>query len=145
MIGGCTGSSSGALSVFRWQVLIVAITTAVRRLHSPNRLVIARYDGKRLDDDTLNPLMFYFFGYIFITGILTVALSMTGVDFKSSVFGVWTSINNIGFALGPLATRTGTMVDYNDAAIWIMSLAMLLGRLGLLAILVVVLPRFWRN
>lgn len=145
MIGGCTGSSSGALSVFRWQVLIVAITTAVRRLHSPNRLVIARYDGKRLDDDTLNPLMFYFFGYIFITGILTVALSMTGVDFESSVFGVWTSINNIGFALGPLATRTGTMVDYNDAAIWIMSLAMLLGRLGLLAILVVVLPRFWRN
>ncbi|WP_415183339.1 TrkH family potassium uptake protein [Phaeovulum sp.] len=145
MIGGCTGSSSGSLSVFRWQALGAAIRAAVQQLHSPHRLVMPRYDGKTLGDDVLNPLMMYFTGYILTLGTLSVAVSMTGVDMTSALFAIWTSLGNIGYALGPMTARTGTMIDFNDAATWVMTLAMLLGRLGLLAILVVFLPRFWRG
>lgn len=145
MSGGCTGSSSGSLSVFRVQVVLSAIYTAIRQLHSPNRVVVPRYDGKPLDEATMGPLILHVTGYILTQGIVAVLISMTGVDFSSALFASWGAIGNIGFGVGPTVAPTGTMVDYNDLATWLMSLSMLLGRLGLLAILVLVLPRFWRD
>lgn len=145
LVGGCTGSSSGALSVFRVQVVLAAIGAAIRQLHSPNRVVIPRYDGKPLDEATMGPLILHVTSYILTLGLLSVAMSMTGVDFTSALFAIWSAIGNIGFTVGPMAATTGTMVDFNDASTWIMSLAMLLGRLGMLAIFVLVMPRFWRE
>ena len=83
--------------------------------------------------------------YIFIIGVLSTAMTLFGVDPVSSLFAVWQAIGNIGYGYGPLIARTGTFVDFPTAAIWIMTLAMILGRLGLLAILVLVLPSFWRR
>lgn len=145
MIGGCTGSSSGALSVFRIQVVLATIGAAIRQLHSPHRIVPPRYDGKALDEATLGPLMLHVSGYILTLGVLSVALAMAGCDFTSALFAIWGCLGNIGFAVGPMVARTGTMVDFNDASTWIMSAAMLLGRLGMLAIFVLLLPRFWRD
>lgn len=144
LIGGCTGSSSGALSVFRWQALGAVIRTSVRRLHAPHRVILPRLGGKLLEDDVLSSLILYFTGYILALGVLSVGISMTGADFVSALFAVWGALGNIGYGIGPLTERTGTMADFNDAAIWLMTLAMLLGRIGMLAILVVFLPRFWR-
>jgi len=145
LIGGCTGSSSGALSVFRVQVVLSVIRAAIRQLHSPHRVVQPRYDGKTLDEETLGPLMLHVSGYILTLGVLSVLMSMAGVDLTSSLFAIWGCLGNIGFGLGPMVARTGTMVDFNDTATWIMILAMLLGRLGMLAIFVLFLPRFWRD
>ena len=145
LIGGCTGSSSGALSVFRVQVVLSALSAAIRQLHSPNRVVQPRYDGKPLDEATMGPLMLHVSGYILTLGVLSVAMSMAGVDFTSALFAIWGCLGNIGFGVGPMVARTGTMVDFNDASTWIMSVAMLLGRLGMLAIFVLFLPRFWRD
>lgn len=145
LIGGCTGSSSGALSVFRVQVVLSAISAAIRQLHSPNRVVQPRYDGKPLDEATMGPLMLHVSGYILTLGVMSVLMSMAGVDFTSALFAIWGCLGNIGFGVGPMVARTGTMVDFNDAATWIMAAAMLLGRLGMLAIFVLFLPRFWRD
>lgn len=145
MIGGCSGSSSGAISVFRWQLFGAALKASIRRLYSPNRIAPAQYGGQTLSEDVIQPLMLYFTGYVLVSGLSAQAISMTGVDFTSALFGTWTSIGNIGYGIGPIVNRTGTMVDFNDAATWIMSLDMLLGRLGLLAIFVILLPKFWRN
>ena len=145
LIGGCTGSSSGALSVFRVQVVLSALSAAIRQLHSPNRVVQPRYDGKPLDEATMGPLMLHVSGYILTLGVLSVAMSMAGVDFTSALFAIWGCLGNIGFGVGPMVARTGTMVDFNDASTWIMSVGMLLGRLGMLAIFVLFLPAFWRD
>ena len=71
-------------------------------------------------------------------------MTLVGVDTESALFAAWTSIGNIGYGYGPLVARTGTFIDFPDAAKWLMIVAMLMGRLGLLAIFVLVLPRFWR-
>ena len=70
-------------------------------------------------------------------------MTLVGVDTECALFAVWTSLGNIGYGYGPLVERTGTFIDFPDAAIVLMIIAMLMGRLGLLAIFVVVLPRFW--
>lgn len=144
LIGGCSGSSSGALSVFRVQVAWAAVGSQIARIQSPERIAPVRYGGRRVEDETINALMLYVTGYILILGVLTVGMSLVGVDMISALFAIWTSLGNIGYGYGPLLAETGTFRDFPDSAKWLMTLAMLLGRLGLLAVLVVALPSFWR-
>jgi trk system potassium uptake protein TrkH len=144
LIGGCSGSSSGALSVFRVQVAWAAVQAQIARIHLPDQIAPVRYAGRRVEDETINALMLYVTGYLLILGVLSVAMTLTGVDMVSALFGIWTSIGNIGYGYGDMTLATGTFRDFPDAAKWLMTLAMLLGRLGLLAVLVVVLPAFWR-
>ena len=145
VIGACSGSSAAGLSVFRVQVAAAALSAQLRQIASPSRVVKVKYDGRVVGDDVISGLILFITGYVFLLGLLTVVMTLFGVDVISALWGVWTAIGNVGFGFGPLVARTGTFIDYPDAAIWIMTLAMLLGRLGLLAVLVMFLPRFWRD
>jgi trk system potassium uptake protein len=145
LIGGCSGSSSGALTVFRVQVLMAALISNVKMIGSPSRVVQVRYDGRRVDDEVINALILYVTSYILVIGVMTVLLTLTGSDPVSALFATWTSIGNIGYGYGDMVARTGTFMDFTDAAKWIMIVTMIMGRLGLLTILLLVLPRFWRD
>lgn len=145
VIGACSGSSAAGLSVFRVQVAGAVLAAQIRRIALPSRVIVVKYDGQNVEEDVINGLILFITGYVMLLGLLSVAVTLTGVDMYSAVWAIWTTIGNVGYSFGPLVARTGTFVDYPNAAIWMMSLAMILGRLGLLAILVVLLPRFWRS
>jgi trk system potassium uptake protein len=144
VIGGCTSSSSGALSVFRVQVTFAAIRSRIRILHSPHRQEPVRYDGRTVDDDALGAIILHLTSYIFLIGVLSVILNFNGIDMQSAFFAVWTSIGNIGFGFGAQIARTGTFVDFPTFSKWVLIFTMIMGRLGLLAVLILILPRFWR-
>ncbi len=145
LIGGCSGSSSGALTVFRVQIALKVLGREVRRIGNPNGVEAIKYDGRTVQEDVINAMIMFVSGYIVILGVLSVGMTLFGVDSVSAMFGVWQAMGNIGYGYGPLVARTGTFVDFPPGAIAIMTLAMILGRLGLLAILVLVLPGFWRR
>lgn len=144
-IGGCSGSSSGALTVFRVQIALKFLAREVRRIDNPNRIDPVKYDGRTVGEDVLNAVMMFVFSYILIVGLLSTAMTLTGVDSVSALFAVWQAMGNIGYGFGPLMARTGTFVDFPPAAIAIMTFAMILGRLGLVALLLLLLPAFWRR
>lgn len=144
-IGACSGSSAAGLSVFRVQLAMAALRQQILMIGSPNQVEIVKYQGRTVEMDVLNALIMFFSGYIVILGVMIVAMSFLGVDTVSAVFAVWTSLGNVGYGFGPLVERTGTFIDFPAGAKAIMTLAMLLGRLGLLSILVLVLPSFWRR
>lgn len=143
IIGGCSGSSSGALSVFRVQLCLRAIGYQLRRIQNPHGIHRIKYEGRSVAPDVIDALILFVTGYVLTMGVLAVALSLTGVDPVSALFAAWTTLGNIGYGYGPLVARTGTFIDFPDPAIWLMILAMILGRLGLLTLLVLMLPRFW--
>ncbi len=145
VIGACSGSSAAGLSVFRVQLAMAALRREVRRIGNPSSVDPVKYDGRTVDEDVLNALILFISGYILLLGVMSVAMTMLGVDPVSALFAAWTALGNIGYGFGPLVQRTGTFIDFPQGAIWIMTLAMILGRLGLLAILVLVLPSFWRR
>ena len=145
VIGGCSGSSSGGLTVFRVQVAASALALQIRKIANPSSVDVVKYQGRTVDEDVMSAIILFITGYIVIIGVLSVAMTLVGVDPVSAIFGIWTSIGNIGYGFGPMVARTGTFVDFPPAAIMIMTLTMILGRLGLLAILVLVLPAFWRR
>jgi trk system potassium uptake protein TrkH len=145
IIGACAGSSAAGVTVFRAQIAFAALVQQVRQIVTPGRVAPVKYDGRTVEPDVIDALVLYISGYVLTLGVMSVAMTLTGVDPMSSLFAVWTALGNIGYGFGPLVERTGTFVDFNDAAKWIMTLSMLLGRLGLLAIFVLVLPQFWRR
>lgn len=144
MIGGCTSSSSGALSVFRVQVTFAAIRSRILTLHSPHRLAPVRYGGRSVDDDAIGAIILHLTSYIFLIGVMSVVLNFEGIDLESAFFAVWTSIGNIGYGFGRAIARTGTFVDFPGTAKWALIVTMIMGRLGLLAVLILLMPRFWR-
>ncbi len=143
VMGGCSSSSSGALTVFRVQVTLAAIAAQIRLIAAPNRVYPVKYAGRTVAPGALNGVVMYVCAYVVLIGAIGVAMTLVGVDTESALFAAWTSLGNIGYGYGPMVARTGTFIDFPDAAIWLMILAMLMGRLGLLAVFVVVLPRFW--
>ncbi|MBN8630708.1 MAG: TrkH family potassium uptake protein [Rhodobacterales bacterium] len=145
VIGACSGSSAAGLSVFRVQLALAMLKREVRRIASPSSVDPIRYQGRVVQEDVLNALILFVSSFILIFGLMCVLLSLMGVDSVSALFGVWTTLGNIGYGFGPMLQRTGTFIDFPPGAIAIMTLCMILGRLGLLAILVLVLPGFWRR
>lgn len=143
MIGGCSGSSSGAISVFRVQLTARAVINQIQLIQSPHRVVPIMYEGRPVEPDVIDALMLFITGFILTLGVLSVGVTLTGVDTLSALFAVWTTIGNVGFTYGPMTAATGSYVDFPEIAKWLMILAMILGRLGLLTLLVLVLPRFW--
>jgi hypothetical protein len=119
------------------------VAAQMRLIATPSRIAPIKYDGRRVDDETINGVVMYVCGYIVTIGVLSVAMTLVGVDSESALMGIWTSIGNIGYGYGPLVARTGTFIDFPDAAKWLMIIAMLMGRLALLAVFVLFLPRFW--
>ncbi len=107
LIGGCSGSSSGALTVFRVQLALRAMAHQINQIRHPHRSDNIRYDGRTVAPDVVDALMLFVTGYILSIGVLSVAMTLVGVDPVSALFGIWTSIGNIGYGYGPMVIRTG--------------------------------------
>lgn len=144
LIGGCTGSTGCSVKVFRYLVLLEAVRAQLRRMHSPHRISSVRYEGQPLHQDVIDSVIAFFTLFMLTFGLLIVGLSFTGLHTRTALIAAWTSIANIGLAWGPGLSANGSVVDFPTSAKWLMIGGMYLGRLELISVLVLFLPRFWR-
>ena len=145
LVGGCTGSTGCSVKVFRYQVLAQAVRAQIRRMHSPHRVHPVRMDGRALTRDVIDSVMGFFTMFILTLGVLIVGLALTGLHPLTALTGAWTAIANIGPVWGPEITATGAVTRLPEAAKWLMVVGMYLGRLELIAVFVLLMPRFWRG
>ncbi|MFD1912774.1 TrkH family potassium uptake protein [Halodurantibacterium flavum] len=145
MIGGCTSSTGCSVKVFRYLVLIEGIRAQLRRIQSPNRVIPVRLGGQAVGEDVVNSVIVLFTCFILTFGLTAVGLSMTGLPTLPAITAAWTAVFNIGPVFGAGVGPTGAMDAFPTAAKWLMIFAMLLGRLELLTVFVLFLPRFWRG
>jgi trk system potassium uptake protein TrkH len=145
LIGGCTASTGCSIKVFRFLILFEAIRVQIRRLQSPSSVVFVRYEGRRVEDEVITSVSVFFTLFILTFGVLSVALSLTGLEFKTAVTGAWTAVANVGPVFGPEVGATGAIDGFPEAAKWLMIAGMLIGRLELLSVYVLFLARFWRG
>ena len=87
LVGGCAGSTSCSVKVFRYQLLFASIKSQIRQIHSPHGVFTPRYDGKTVSEDVLNSVMAFFVAFFLLLGLVAVLLGMTGLDFITSVSG----------------------------------------------------------
>ena len=93
----------------------------------------------------LTQVMGFFFLFMVSFAVLAMALSLMGLDYITSISGAATSLANVGPGLGPIIGPNGTFQSLPDAAKWLLSFGMLLGRLELFTVLILLVPRFWRD
>lgn len=144
-IGACTASTGCSIKVFRFLVLFEAIKVQLRQLIHPSRVIPIHIDGRRVDDEVVSSVIVMFIAFVLGFGVLMILLSLTGLETRTSITAAWTAICNVGPAFGPEVGPTGAVDGFPPAAKWLMIAGMLLGRLEMVAVLVLLLPRFWRG
>jgi len=144
-IGGCTGSTSGGIKVFRFCVMGSVALWQIRHLVHPHRILPPTYNRNPVSDDVVRSVLSFFVFYIGCFGLLSIAVSAFGLDLVTAFSGVAQALGNVGPALGPIIGPAGTYAPLPDGVKWLLSFAMLLGRLELLTILVLFSPVFWRG
>ncbi|MDA9562512.1 TrkH family potassium uptake protein [Candidatus Pelagibacter bacterium] len=144
-IGGCAGSTTCGIKIFRIQILYLFVTNQLKKIIYPKGVFILKYDQNPIDNKFISSIISFIYMYLVIFFILTALLSLTGLDFVTSISGAATSISNVGPGLGSVIGPNGDFSTLPDISKWILTLGMILGRLELFAILVLFLPSFWRN
>lgn len=145
LIGGCAGSTACSVKIFRYQLLLTSVRVQIRSLHAPHAVFVPRYEGRPVSREVLNSVMAFFLAFLLLMGLSAVALSMTGLDFITSVSGAATAMANIGPGLGPEIGPSGNFAGLPDSAKWILAITMLVGRLEIMTVLVLFTFAFWRD
>ncbi len=144
-VGGCAGSTSCGIKIFRFQVLYSTTKTQVKCLLHPNGVFLPHYNGKPLSRDVPTSVMGFFFVYVLGFALLTLALTFVGLDFMTALSGALSSISNVGPGLGEIISPPGTYQPLPNSAKWLLCSGMLLGRLEFFTILVMFSPNYWKH
>ena len=144
-IGGCAGSTTCGIKIFRIQILYSFISNQLKKIIYPKGVFILKYDQNPVDNKFISSVISFIYLYFMIFFAITALLSLTGLDFITAISGAATSISNVGPGLGSIIGPNGNFSSLPDISKWILMLGMILGRLELFAILVLFLPSFWRN
>jgi trk system potassium uptake protein TrkH len=144
-IGGCAGSTTCGIKIFRIQILYSFIINSLKKMIYPKGIFVLKYDQNPIDNKFISSIISFIYMYLIIFFFITALLSITGLDFITSISGAATAISNVGPGLGSIIGPNGDFSSLPDASKWILSVGMILGRLELFAILVLFLPSFWRN
>ncbi|MDD9901114.1 MAG: TrkH family potassium uptake protein [Alphaproteobacteria bacterium] len=145
MMGGCSGSTTGGMKTFRFQILWSMLKLQVNKLITPSGVFQVHYNKKAVDANVQTAVSLFFFVYLALFFFAGVLLMMNGLSFITAFSGAMTAISNVGPGLGPVIGPSGNFSSLNAASLWILSACMLLGRLEIFTILVLLSPRFWRQ
>ena len=144
-IGGCAGSTTCGIKIFRIQILYLFIINQLKKIIYPKGIFLIKYDKNNVDDKFMASIISFIYLYLIIFFLITSFLSLSGLDFVTAISGAATAISNVGPGLGSEIGPNANFSNLPDVSKWILSLGMILGRLELFAILVLFLPSFWRN
>tara|TARA_B100000989_G_scaffold298952_1_gene291317 strand:+ start:1060 stop:2505 length:1446 start_codon:yes stop_codon:yes gene_type:complete len=144
-IGGCAGSTTGGLKVFRIQILFKYIHLHLKKMLQPHMVLAVQFNGKKVPESTYESVMTFFFVYIVTFASSALLLSFSGLDFLTCISAAASAISNVGPGLGEIVGPEGNYSSLTDYSKLVLILTMFLGRLEMLTIFIILLPSFWKN
>jgi trk system potassium uptake protein len=144
-LGGCAGSTSGGFKTYRLMVLYQSIRVTMRQMVRPDVVMPIRYGDRTLPQRVVQSVTVFMSAFFAVLFIITVLIAATGVDLVTAFTGTLTALTNTGPGLGDIIGPSGSFQSLPEAAKWLLSFAMLLGRLEVMAVLILISPAFWRN
>ncbi|MBX9635753.1 MAG: TrkH family potassium uptake protein [Magnetospirillum sp.] len=144
-IGGCTGSTAGGVKIFRWEVLFKLAGVHLKRLLHPHGIFVIDFNDRHIPKAVINSVLGFMTVYFLTFALFALALTAVGMDLIGALSGSAQALSNVGPGLGPVIGPAGNFKTLPDAAKWIMSFEMILGRLELFSIIVLFTRSFWRE
>jgi trk system potassium uptake protein TrkH len=144
LVGACSGSTSGGIKIFRFQLASGLFSRQLKQLVHPNGIYPHRYNGRVVSEQHIRSLVAFIFAFFFTLILLASGLALLGLDPITALSGAMTALANVGPGLGRVIGPDHNFHLLPDSAKWLLSLGMLLGRLEVLTVLVLFLPAYWR-
>ena len=144
-VGGCSGSTSGGIKVFRFQLFWLYLKEQFVRSVHPNAIITLEYNNRRVTEDVIKSSIAFMYMAMWSYAMITIILSLCGLDLVTSTTGALTALMNVGPGLGDIIGPTGNFQSLPEVAKWVLSFGMLLGRLEYLTLYVLLTPMYWRN
>ncbi len=145
LIGGCSGSSSCGLKIFRIQILLKTSLNLVKKIIQPRGVFIPTFNSREIGEDILNSVTGFFFLYMSIFSILTLVLAFDEQEILTALSGAAAAIANVGPGLNEIIGPSGNYSQIKDSSKVFLSVGMLIGRLELFPILILMSPLLWRR
>ena len=145
LIGGCAGSTSCSIKIFRFQLMLSAMSSHITRVRLPHAIIAPRLYGIWVPQDVLTSVMAFFVFFLATLAGTSLLLTMMGLDFVTSVSGAAAALANIGPGLGDTIGPAGNYSSLGDGAKLLLAFVMLIGRLELTAVYAMFTFRFWRG
>ena len=142
VIGGCTGSTSGGIKIFRWQVILISLKAHIMQLRRPHGIYIPTYDRREITPAISTSVFLFVVLYFAIAALAAVVLSLSGIDFQNAVSAALGSLGNLGVGFFDISTSLNSLPL--TAKLTIM-LCMILGRLEVITLLTLLMPSFWKK
>lgn len=143
--GGCTGSTTGGVKMLRFVIVWEMLKNYIRQLVTPHGVFQQRFNGRPVPPDVPLAVVAFLAAYFVILGIITLLIAAHGIDPLTSYSAAVACLANIGPGLGEIVGPAGNFRALPDSVIWILSFAMILGRLELFTVLVLFTRHFWRS
>jgi trk system potassium uptake protein TrkH len=144
-IGGCTGSTSGSVKVFRYHIMFAVARAHIAQMRRPHGIFIARYNGKQIPDGVFMSVFTFLGLYILSLGFVSLGLAYFDLDFITCISGAASALNNIGAAIGPVIGPDGSFAYLPDGAKWLLMFGMLFGRLEYVTLIILFSRSFWQD
>lgn len=145
VMGGCSGSTTGGIKVFRYQVLFETAKAQMHQLLHPHGVFLPKYNHKPIPESVSSSVMTFFILFAFMFTVTAALLSLMGLDYITSLSAAATTLANVGPGLGPIIGPSGNFAPLPDAAKYLLCFNMIAGRLELFTVLVLFSPGFWRD
>jgi trk system potassium uptake protein len=145
LVGGCTGSTTGGIKIFRIQILFKVIIQQIQKVIRPHQIVKITYSKALIDDKTTLSILALIFLFIASVFIIAAILYFIGLDLLTAFSAAATSIAVVGPGLSAEIGPTGNFNSLPNQAKWVLSAAMIIGRLEFLAVLILIMPSFWKR
>ncbi len=143
-VGGCSGSTAGGLKIFRFQVAAALLVSSLKQLIHPRAVIQKKYNSHPIDEEIVRSLLTFSFFFTITIAAIALGLALIGLDWITALSGAATAVCNVGPGLGTIIGPAGNFSSLPDAAKWLLTVGMLLGRLEILTVLVLITPVFWR-
>ena len=141
-IGGSAGSTAGGMKVIRFILLFKQGLRELKSLLHPNAILPVKLANKTIPEKVMTAVWGFLAVYVFTFTIIMLSVMALGVDQVTAFSAVAAMMNNLGPGLGEVAANFSSM---SDPVKWILTFAMLLGRLEIFTLLVLFTAAFWRK
>ena len=144
-VGGCSGSTSGGMKIFRFQIAMLMLHNQLRYLIHANGVFTTRFNQQPVTSDISRSVVAFSFFFFITIAVLALGLAALGLDLVTALTGAATAVANVGPGLGDIIGPAGNFATLPDTAKWLLCIGMLMGRLEILTVVVLMTPMFWRR
>lgn len=143
-VGGCSGSTSGGIKILRYQIIVGTITRHIRQTIYPHMVQPVRYGGKAIATEQIVSVGVFVFVYLATVVVAATLLSISGLDFLTSLSAAASGVGNVGPGLSTDIGPAGMFAGFSEFQKIVQTFAMVLGRLEIISVLVLFAPSFYR-